>query len=444
MTTITDESPIDFGAITGSDDGTPKGKFDAALEKADLSNLQTLSCIDWLTPAQQEQVRAEGKRFALIILEDESVLDSFGNPAMNGINQAVNNVAARQRKMRIPEVERITKEMSKTLNDFSRKYNTSDPKYQAAMENFIGFVKKLVGSVDNFIQEMYVDSQSAFTRLDKSAGTLVKYRDEMIESVQTCRVLYEENEAALRNIVVVIAMMEEIGANFDVEIATAQQELEGLTEGSGPWRDKREELDTLLELRRTLSNRRSAFIQRMQVGWSSSPRLRNMGRTNKSLAERLGLLVDIMVPAMRETIVQWGELIRGEEAGKAIDVMDTALNDVLQGLAKASATSIPRNMALAQRPMVTPETINVMAESIVAQNDGLLQVFELSKRAHAEVEDASVKAIETINASETRFQERVVELYASTKKVEQLTFEPVAELPEPALAYASQHPKATV
>lgn len=442
MTTLTQEEVIDFGAITGADESTPKGKYDSKIEKVDSSNLETLQCMNWLSEGEQVQVRDQAFTNFLEIKQDASALDSFGNPAMNGLNQAVNNVASAQRKMRIPEVERITKEMSKNMSDFSRKWNPSDPKFQEAMNNFANFVKKLVNSAGSFVEDMYIDSQNAFERLDKSAGVLEKEKGVMIESVETCRELYEENEAALRKIVIAIAMMEHIGALFDEDITRVQQELEALPANSVGWRDKREEMETLLELRLTLTNRRSSFIQRMQVGWTSSPRLRNMTKANKSLSERLGLMIDIMVPAMRETIVQWGEMIRGEEAAKAIDTMDNALNSTLQGLANASAIAIPRNMAAALRPMITPQSITTLANSIVVMNQGVLQALVQAKQAHAEVEDSAVKGVAMINASTEETQAEVIKLFVSTQEAKPLALEAAPEIPEIALQYASERKSA--
>lgn|GEM_PF-3748187 len=438
MTTLTQEEVIDFGAITGSDESTPKGKFDSKIEKMDSSNLETLSCMEWLTEGEQAQVRDQAFATFLKIKQDESVLDSFGNPAMNGINAAVNSVAAAQRKMRIPEMERITKEMSKNMSDFSRKWNPQDPKFQEAMNNFSNFLKKLVNSAGSFIEDMYIDSQSVYERLDKAARVLEIEKGAMKESVETCRVLYEENEDALRKIVIVIAMMEQMGVHFDEDISRVQAELEKLPKDSVGWRDKREEMETLLELRLSLTTRRISFIQRMQVGWTSSPRLRNMGKAQKSLKERLGMMIDIMVPAMRETIVQWGEMIRGEQAAKEIVTMDNALNATLQGLSEASAIAIPRNMAAALRPMITPATMNIMANSVVVMNDGMLQALVQAKQAYAEVEDSVVKGITLINESTENTQSEVIKLFVSAQETKPLVLEPAPEIPEVALQYATE------
>jgi len=185
--------------------------------------------------------------------------------------------------------------------------------------------------------------------------------------------------------------------------------------------------------------RRSAFIQRMQVGWASSKRLRAMGRTNKSLVERLGMMIDIMVPAMLETIVQWGELIRGEEAGKAITVMDNALNDVLNGLSNASALVIPNNMEIALRPAVRPDTITNMANNVVLMNDGIVRVLAQAKHQHAEVEDAAVKGIAMMDASDADSRRKIAELFVTTQKAETLQLEALPELPEATAHYAKTH-----
>jgi len=149
-------------------------------------------------------------------------------------------------------------------------------------------------------------------------------------------------------------------------------------------------------------------------------------------------MIDIMVPAMRETIVQWGEMIRGEQAAKSIQTMDDALNATLQGLSEASAIAIPRNMAAALRPMITPATMNIMANSVVVMNDGMLQALVQAKQAYAEVEDTAVKGITLINESTENTQSEVIKLFVSAQETKPLVLEPAPEIPEVALQYATE------
>ena len=429
---------IDFAAIAGEDMSSPKGSADAALERIDPTKpMEEFSCRSSLSEEQRAQLHHSAVNLAAAFKQDRTKLSSFGDSAMDKLNQTVTHILKQQGNLRIPEVERITKEMAKTVADFRRKYKNADPRFANALQQFADSIAGIFKAGRQFFQELYIDSQSAVKRLDGVAAQLVESKFTLDRNVLLCDELYTNNESSMVTLIGVIAIQEEVLEILGEEARQAKAEIDTLPKGpSVERRDKEEALTTLLEMIQELEVRRSEFVSRLFVAWSTAPQIRNLRKVSNSLSQRLHLLVVLTIPTMKLTIAQWGMLLQIEEAGNAALTVSQANNDALQEYAAATGEAIPRLALLAETPSIMPETIISLADSVVAQNEGIVNAVKEGKRLRAELDDTVVKAVRTINTSGEKSQRELIELLTRAKQP--IALEASPEIPEAVLEFDQQ------
>ena len=80
------------------------------------------------------------------------------------------------------------------------------------------------------------------------------------------------------------------------------------------------------------------------------------------------------------SIAQLGILQQSMKSGVVADAIVNANNAALQMLAETSKEVIPQMERIAQSPTVAAESVTKLAESLVAQNQGIVAVIELGRQ----------------------------------------------------------------
>lgn len=418
-TTATTEIAIDFGAIEGKDT-EPKGPVDTAISKAvSTGSLQTFSCRDVLGPLGLKKVQEIAAEEYPNMLADGTRLSNYGASSLNGVNRTVSRILAEQTKLEIPEVSKLTREMNHIVTDFRHKYNPDDPNVAKAFETFDKWkesIGNLFRGVRNLLDDLYEDSLKVEQSLDRSAGKLVEKRHVLQRNVILCDELYKENEAAISQLIGVIAIMEQIRDNALAEAQALQPKIDAAQENSPEKRDLTERQNLITEFIGDIEIRINEFVQRLFVAWTTSPQIRNIRKISYGLDQRLGLLIQLTIPTLKMTVAVWGSLVQAESAGKQKEEIDNLTNDALNNFASAAAVTVPKIAQIIQAPSLRPETIMAMADSIVTQNKGIEDAVREGQRQRAEVTDAIVTAGRRITESTLSHNETIIDLVTRAQR----------------------------
>src|SRR5690606_11014875 len=144
-----------------------------------------------------------------------------------------------------------------------------------------GFFKKLFRRGRNYIQELMADVKSVDSQLDDVARDLATRKQELLRNIGFLDQLYEENEAAVFNLIYVIAVMELI-----VEIAKEQAAAipqDAPNSGNANAELKQRYADLILQMNVKIGE----YKGRLFVAWSTSPQVRMMRVLNVGMAEKL-------------------------------------------------------------------------------------------------------------------------------------------------------------
>jgi hypothetical protein len=195
-----------------------------------------------------------------------------------------------------------------------------------------------------------------------------------------------------------------------------------------------EQLARITEFISAIEVRINEFQQRLFIGWSTSPQVRNIRSLNYGLGQRLALLVNLTIPTMKLTIAQWGLLLQANQAAQMQQAVSDGANEVLSAYASAAGKSVPQIARMIQTPTIRPETIMEVAASIEAQAKGIEDAVRFGQQARADVVTAIVVAQESMSASYQQLSRNVIDLV--TRAQQPIALPAAAALPASVLEQA--------
>ncbi|OKI89187.1 toxic anion resistance protein [Micromonospora sp. CB01531] len=403
---------IDFGSIVGGPADPPAGAADAAITTAlATAEPKTFSCTTLLTPAQRTQAEQAARQLYPTMLANTEALANFGNQALDQVNAQVSRIFREVGRVDIPELTSIMHEINDRMRSFRRKYDPSDPKVRETFTKFSDAIRGLFRKGRDLLEMLFEEARTVEQQLDRVAGQLSDKQLQLRRNVVLCDELYKANEAAIGQLVGVIAVMELIR---DAALADARSIT--VTPGAPDERDQQERLSLVTEFAQALEVRINEFQQRLFVAWSTSPQVRNIRTLNYGLGQRLALLMNLTIPTMKLTIAQWALLLQANQAADMQQAVADGANDVLSAYAAASKTAVPQIARVIQTPTVRPETILEVAESIDAQARGIEDAVRYGQQKRAEVVTAIVTANQSMSESAQRLSRTVVDLVTRAKE----------------------------
>lgn len=317
------------------------------------------------------------------------------------LNATVDRIMIAQGDVHIPEVDKATKEMTKMMSDFQRKYDASDPKVQATFERWLDAAKGIFGAGRNIIRDMRIDAMSVRDRLAAVEAGLIKQRSILDRNVLLGTELLKENDRAVEQMINWLAILEEVRDHSQENMLRLQMIRDEKPEGSLERQEASEALETAHELHVRIETEYTNLVQRMFIAWTASPQIRSSIRISTDLSHRLENLRGTVIPTIKQTIVEWVHLVQAQEANKAGNAIDDFANNVISGFAQTRKEAIPELARSANKPWLKPETVVAMAESFVAQAEGIANAYREAGVLNAEIRGSIATAQRTmLNSSE--------------------------------------------
>jgi uncharacterized protein YaaN involved in tellurite resistance len=402
---------IDFGSIVGGSP-PPSGTADVALSTLVSDGVpRTLECRDLLTPAQRTQAADVAKRSYPGMLANTDQLASFGGTAVDQVNAQVTRIFHEVGPVNIPELTQIMHEINDRMREFRNKYRPTDPKVREAFDKFMDSVKGIFRKGRDFVQMLFEEARAVEQQLDRIAGQLADKQQQLKRNVVLCDELYKANEAAIGQLIGVIAVMEDVR-----DLAVAEAQSIKVDPNDPQHRDEQERLSRITEFIQAIEVRINEFQQRLFVAWSTSPQVRNIRTLNYGLGQRLALLSNLTIPTMKLTIAQWGLLLQANQAAKMQEAVADGANEVLTAYASASGAAVPAIAHMIQTPTLRPETILEVAASIDEQAKGIEEAVKYGQQRRAEVVTAIATAQDSMSQTSQRLSRTVIDLVAKAKE----------------------------
>ncbi|MGT2754769.1 toxic anion resistance protein [Streptococcus ovis] len=365
-----------------------------------------LAFLEKLTPEQRTAISAKAPALVDNFIADQNALLDFGTSAVESVNATVNHILAEQKKLEIPQVDELLANANKELHGFVVKYKDATP---AELEKKPNFLQKLFKQTSNSLQEFYFDSKNIEQKMDAMAASVVGQEDTLARNIVSAEMLIEENTKSIENLVGVIAFIEASQQESANRANKLQNEMSLLDTQTPDYHSKSAELARMTEVINTLEQQHTEYVSRLYVAWSTTPQMRNLVKISSDMRQKLGMLRRNTIPTMKLSIAQLGMLQQSVKSGMTADAIVNANNAALQMLAETSKEAIPALERTAQSPTVSIQSVTALAESLVAQNNGIIAAIEGGRQQRAQLEATIIKSAETINDSVKLRDEKIVQ-----------------------------------
>ena len=365
-----------------------------------------MNFLEKLTPEQQDAIIAKAPQLVDNFISDQNTLLDFGQAAVEEVNNTVNRILAEQKKLQIPQVDELLKNTNKELNGFVAKYKDTQI---AELDKKPNFLEKLFKQSKNTLQEFYFDSQNIEQKMDSMAATVVKQEDLLARNIVSAEMLIEDNTKSIENLVGVISFIEATQKEAGARASTLQNEVAQLDTATLDYQTKSQELARLTEVVNTLEQQHTEYISRLYVAWATTPQMRNLVKVSSDMRQKLGMLRRNTIPTMKLSIAQLGILQQSMKSGQVADAISNANNAALQMLAETSKEVIPQMERISQNPTIAVESVTKLAESLVAQNQGIISAIDKGREKRALLEATVIKSAETINDSVKLRDQKIIQ-----------------------------------
>lgn len=369
------------------------------------SEEKTISFFEKLSPDQQTAIISKAPALVDSFMSNQNTLLDFGQSAVEGVNTTVNHILKEQKKLQIPQVDDLLKNTNQELNGFVKKYKDVGP---AELEKKPNLIQKMFKQSKNTLQEFYFDAQSIEQKMDGMAAAVVKQEDTLARNIVSAELLIEDNTKSIENLVGVIAFVEASQKEATKRAQALQTELAGIDAATPEYQSKTDLLARTTEVINTLEQQHTEYVSRLYVAWATTPQMRNLVKVSSDMRQKLGMLRRNTIPTMKLSIAQLGILQQSVKSGMTADAIVNANNAALQMLAETSKEAIPALERSAQNPTLSIQSVTALAESLVQQNNGIIQAIDTGRQKRAQLEVTIIKSAETINDSVKLRDERIV------------------------------------
>lgn len=379
-----------------------------------------ISFFEKLSADQQTAITAKAPALVDTFLADQNALLDFGQSAVEGVNATVNHILAEQKKLQIPQVDDLLKSTNRELNGFIAKYKDATP---ADLEKKPNLIQKLFKQSRDTLQEFYFDSQNIEQKMDGMAAAVVKQEDTLARNIVSAELLIEDNTKSIENLVGVIAFIEASQKEATTRALTLQQKLATLDSATPEYQVQTDLLARTTEVINTLEQQHTEYLSRLYVAWATTPQMRNLVKVSSDMRQKLGMLRRNTIPTMKLSIAQLGMMQQSVKSGMTADAIVNANNAALQMLAETSKEAIPALEQSAQNPTLSMKSVTSLAESLVAQNNGIIAAIDQGRKERVQLESVIVKSAEIINDSVKLRDQKIVQALLNEGKETQRSVE---------------------
>jgi uncharacterized protein YaaN involved in tellurite resistance len=384
----------------------PQGQADTFFKQAATTSQtrEQLSCKSLLSGQSLEQAQAYARQLYPQMLNNTQIMMEFGKDTIAGMNKLIDTLLKEVGPVDIPELTNIMRNLNTEMRKVRGKYDISDSRVREKLDNWGKGLSRFFGQAKSLVAALMEDAMRVEQQLDKVKATLVGKEQQLLRNVGLYDQLYRTNEQEIMNVIRAIAVMELVRDLAQEEAGSIVVEPNNQAD-----REKSERKRLLADFIQNMEIKITEYKNRLFVGWTTSPQVTNMRSLDVGLAQKLDLLMNLTIPVMKGTIVQWRMMIQAQQGAQMERVVSEAANEWLTTYANSGAQAVPLIATAVQTPSLTPQTIAAMALSVEQQAQSIIDAYEHGKESRAASDDAIVKASRVISAATNKVSTKIIE-----------------------------------
>ncbi len=384
----------------------PEGQADQFMSQlaGSVDTRKQLVCKDLLSPESLENAQKYAQQLYPQMLANTQIFMAFGNDAIAGMNSLIDSLLKTVEPVDIPELTAIMSHLNDEMRKVRGKYDVSDSQVREKLEHWGQGLRKFFGQARSLVEALMEDATNIEQQLDRVKGLLAGKERQLTRNVGLYDKLYETNEQEIMNVIGAIAVMELIRELAEEEAKSITVDSNNLAD-----RNKSERKRFLAEFARNMDIKITEYKNRLFVGWTTSPQVTNMRTLDVGLAQKLDLLMNLTIPVMKGTIVQWRMMIQTLQAAQMEQLVAEAANEWLTAYAQAGSQAVPLIANAVETPTLSPQTIAAMATAVEEQSQAIIDAYVQGKERRAETDSAIIAAQQVIQNATNRVSVTVVD-----------------------------------
>lgn len=410
--------------MTENIDQITKNAIVAANNGGELSTTTTgqVSFLTGLPAERQAEIRSSTPALVDKFISSQTALLDYGQDSVVGVNNVVNKLLDQQGKMRIPDLDALLLDTNRELQGFVNKNKNIKA---ADLQDKPNLLQRIFRRGKSELEQFRFEQQTVTQKLENMELKIVQEEDALARNIVSSQMLLEENNNSVEKLVDTIARLEAAQEDSAERADGLRLEIAMLDATSPEYHKKSDELARVSEVVNTLEQQHTEYMGRLYVAWSTAPQMRNLIKTSSDMSQKMGMLRRNTIPTMKQAIAELGAMQTAMRTGNTIDAIVNANNQALQMLAATSKDAIPAMQRAAQSPTIRIETVEAIAQSIVAQNEGIVAAIEAGRQQRAQLESKMIESAENINESSRLRDAMLVEELLNTapeeRKVKDVT-----------------------
>jgi uncharacterized protein YaaN involved in tellurite resistance len=362
-----------------------------------------LVCKDLLSPESRRSAHQVAEQIFPQMISNTQIFMDFGKDAIAGMNSLIDYMLKQVEPVDIPELTVIMRDLNDDMRKIRGKYDVSDSKVRERLQNWGKGISRFFGQARSLVEALMEDAMSIEQQLDRAKAALGGKAQQLTRNVHLYDQLYTTNEQEIMKVIGSIAVMEVIR---DLAIQEGMDIV--VDPGNQADRPKAERKRLLAEFVRNMEIKITEYKNRLFVGWTTSPQITNMRTLDVGLAQKLDLLMNLTIPVMKGTILQWRMLIQAQQGAAMEREVAAAANEWLTAYTQAGAQAVPLIANAVETPSLTPQTISAMAGAVEQQSQAIITAYQEGKRRRAETDSAIISAQRVIADSTARVNDAVI------------------------------------
>jgi uncharacterized protein YaaN involved in tellurite resistance len=411
---MTDQTPsfnIQFPLVPGAAKTIvlpppPQGEGDSYLNQVATTpaTREQFSCKALLSGESLEQAQSYAQQLYPQMLNNTQITLEFGKDAISGMNTLIDRLLKEVGQVDIPQLTSVMHNLNNEMRKIRGKYDISDSRVREKLENWGKGIGRFFGQARSLIEVLMEDATHVEQQLDKVKAALAGKEQQLTRNIGLYDQLYKTNEEEIMKVIGAIAVMELVRGLAEEEAGAIRVDPNNQAD-----RDKSERKRLLTDFISNMEVKITEYKNRLFVGWTTSPQVSNMRSLDLGLAQKLDLLMNLTIPVMKGTIVQWRLMIQAQQGAQMERVVAQSANEWLTAYANAGAQVVPLIAQAVQTPSLTPATIAAMAQSVENQAQAIIDAYAQGKQDRAEVDDAIVKARRVISVASDTLSTKILE-----------------------------------
>jgi uncharacterized protein YaaN involved in tellurite resistance len=352
---------------------------------------------DQLKPQELQAAQQMAEHFDT---SNTAALIAIGNAELAQLGDVSDEMIQGQRAGDIPEVGQKMTQVVSAMKSLRQQNFQPDEKVREQVERGVSWFQRLIGKGKTALEVLLEQFDTIQQMVDRVVAELSGYDRNMVENIVFYDKLYQQNDAYLRQLLIVIAALEmkQEWTRDDLKKLSQQQQ----ANASKPDPNIEAQMRWLSDVVSLLDVKIGDLKSRLMLAWAAGPEISVLRAADVGLAMKLSTLIYVAIPTWKETAALYAAALRSQQASAAANIAMDATDDMVKMRAQALGQAVDEAAQTTERSIISTDALQKQTDAVVNAIDDLIQTRQTGVEARQEASAAITENIAKLHAANDR------------------------------------------